>query len=41
MAAVILRTAKEHALYLYTLICAFSNVFFEMETIVIVVYDHR
>jgi len=41
MATVILRTGKENALYLYTLICAFSNVFFEVETIVIAVYEHR
>jgi len=28
MAAMMLRTAKKNALYLYTLICAFSSVFF-------------
>lgn len=33
--------AIKNALYMYTLICAFSSVFFDVETIVIMGYEHR
>jgi hypothetical protein len=37
--AAMLRTAIKNALYMHTLICAFSSMFFDVETIIILGYD--
>lgn len=39
--AAVLRTALKNVLYMYALICAFSSVVFDVETIIIMGYEHR